>query len=562
MQEYKPMILAMILSVLVVVGWDYFYQRPRVVAANRPAAVLETEAPAPKLERLASLEATKAQRITVLTHRLRGSIYLMGGRFDDLLLTEYSQEQTAIHEPVVLLSPANTEHPYYVQFGWLTHKRSLEMPGPLTLWTTKDKVLRPDQPVTLEWTNPEGVTFSRHLEIDDHAMITIKETVKNHAGYPIQLAPFGMIVRGNVPPLASSALTSVHHGPIGVMQDGLEEMSYTDLTESNPTKEWKDTVAGWLGFSDHYWLTAMIPDRSTHHDVRFKFYRTRSDAVHQVDFSGHMLSMDPEAEMTIQYRLFAGPKKISILDQYRKHYEIPKFDRAIDFGWFYFLTKPLLLVLKFFHRILGNVGWAIIAATVVVRVALFPLTMKSHQSMYRMRKIQPEIERLRAQYGTDKLRFNQELMKFYQRQGVNPMAGCLPMILQIPIMLALYKVLFVAIEIRHAPFVGWITDLSAPDPTSVLNLFGLAPWSVPDLFRVGVWPILMTVTMALQQRLSPRPTDPLQAKMMDWMPWMLLILFYNLPAGLIIYWTVSNLLGIAQQWWVNRRLSTQENFVL
>lgn len=381
-------------------------------------------------------------------------------------------------------------------------------------------------------------------------MFTVSQRVENTGTEPVSLYPYGLIRRWDTPPTAGFFI--LHEGPIGVLGGTLEEIDYDDLQEDGDIELPSD--GGWLGITDKYWLTALVPDQESTLTANFRHSLSDGQDRYQVDYLRNQIRLSPGNTIEVVDRLFVGAKEVSLLDQYREDYGIPLFDRAVDFGWFYFLTKPLFYVLHWFYERVGNYGVAILLLTLLVKILFYPLANKSYRSMSQMKKLQPEMMKMREQYGDDKARMNQELMALYKKEKVNPMSGCLPIVVQIPVFFALYKVLFVSIEMRHAPFFGWIQDLSAPDPTTVFNLFGLIPWDPPAFLMIGVWPLLMGATMLLQQRLNPQPADPMQAKIMMMLPLMFIFLFATFPAGLVIYWTWNNVLSIAQQWVIMKRM--------
>jgi YidC/Oxa1 family membrane protein insertase len=392
------------------------------------------------------------------------------------------------------------------------------------------------------------LTFHRTIAIDDQYMFTVTDRVTNTKDKIVALSAYGQINRLETPPLGGYMI--LHEGPIGVLNGKLTEPTYANTIEKKALEE--TTMGGWLGLTDKYWLVALIPDQKTSVKTVFKGQTVNGQDRYQTDVVMPMLEAKPGQPVETVHYLFAGAKILRLLDDYEAKLGFDKFDLAIDFGWFYFLTKPLFYVLDYLHKLLGNFGLAILALTVLFKVAFFPLANKSYRSMSHMKKMQPKIEALKERYGDDKLRMNQELMAMYKKEKINPLAGCLPMVIQAPVFFCLYKVLFVTLEMRHAPFYGWIQDLSAPDPTSILNLFGLLPWSTPSFLAIGAWPILMGLTMFLQQKLNPQPTDPMQARMFMLMPIFLTFLLASFPAGLVIYWAWNNILSMGQQWMIMR----------
>jgi YidC/Oxa1 family membrane protein insertase len=402
--------------------------------------------------------------------------------------------------------------------------------------------------VTLTWDNGQGLRFERSLALDENYMFTVTQRVLNDGDTDVQLSPYGLISRTGTPEILGFYI--LHEGLIGVLNDTLEEIDYSDLVDDGPDQF--ETTSGWLGITDKYWLTSLVPDQQRQVQARFLHTAPNGQDKYQSDYLYQTMTIPAGGTAEITSRLFAGAKEANLLDTYRDELGIPLFDRAVDFGWFYFLTKPFFHALHYFAEKLGNFGLSILLLTVLIKLAFFPLANKSYKAMAKMRKVQPEMLELRERYGDDKQKLNQEMMALYKREGANPVSGCLPVVIQIPVFFALYKVLFVTIEMRQAPFYGWIEDLSVRDPTTILNGFGLFPWVVPDLgvfnlLNLGVWPILMGITMMLQHRLNPQPADPVQAKIFFFMPIVFTFLLAQFPAGLVIYWTWNNLLSIMQQ---------------
>jgi YidC/Oxa1 family membrane protein insertase len=473
-----------------------------------------------------------------------------GGRVDNLVLSDYKVSLAPNSPQVTLLNPPGAADPYFVEFGWVAGEQAGPVPGRDAQWQASAPELRPDQPVTLSWDNGEGLRFLRELAIDHDYMFTVTQSVQNTTDEPVTLYPYGLISRWGTPDTLGFYI--LHEGPIGVLDGKLEEIDYDDLQEDGVIE--RSTTGGWLGITDKYWLTVLVPDQDQDVVANFRHTIAEGQDRYQVDYLWPAMTIPPGETVEVTNRVFAGAKEVELLDRYSEAYGIPLFDRAVDFGWFYFLTKPIFHILHFFYQLTGNYGVAILLLTLIVKILFFPLANKSYRAMSVMKKLQPEMMRLREQYGDDKMRMNQELMALYKKERVNPMSGCLPIVIQIPVFFALYKVLFVSIEMRHAPFFGWIQDLSAPDPTSVFNLFGLIPWDPPALLMLGVWPLLMGGTMLLQFKLNPQPADPVQAKVMMLLPVVFTFLFATFPAGLVIYWTWNNLLSIAQQWVIMKRM--------
>ncbi len=510
--------------------------------SNAPAA-----SPAQTAE---SREAALAEqpRVKIDTPRLHGSIDLLGARLDDLTLANYHETVDPKSPEVVLLTPPGTEDPYLAEFGWVAASPETKVPGPQTRWTASGGPLSPTNPVTLTWDNGQGLVFTRTISVDPNYMFTVHDAVRNTGNMPLKLLPYGLISRTGTPHVAGYYI--LHEGLIGYLGGSLQEVKYSSLSPTTPLDY--TSTGGWLGFTDKYWLTSLIPPQNE--AVKARFTHTLEDGVdrYQVDYLGPEVTVAPDGTVESSARFFAGAKEVNLLDAY-KDSGIPLFDRAIDFGWFYFLTKPIFLVLQFFYQILGNFGLAILLLTLCVKLLFFPLANKSYNAMSKMKLLQPEIQKLRERFPDDKARQQQEMMALYKRVGANPLAGCLPIVIQIPVFFALYKVLFVTIEMRHAPFFGWIRDLSAPDPTSFANLFGLLPFVPPHILMIGAWPLIMGLTMFLQQKLNPQPVDPVQARMFMLLPVVFTYMLAAFPAGLVIYWAWNNTLSIGQQWAIMHR---------
>jgi YidC/Oxa1 family membrane protein insertase len=487
-------------------------------------------------------------RVKIATPQLHGSIDLLGARFDDLTLATYHETVDPKSPEVELLSPPGTQDPYLAEFGWVAASPDIKVPGPQTRWTASEGSLTPSNPITLTWDNGQALVFTRVISVDPNYMFTVRDSVHNTGEHPVKLLPYGLISRTGTPHVAGYYI--LHEGLIGYLGGSLQEVKYSSLTPGTPVDY--SSEGGWLGFTDKYWLTSLIPPQNE--AVRARFTHTLDAGVdrYQADYLGSEITVAPGGVAESSARFFAGAKEVNLLDAYRNS-GIPLFDRAIDFGWFYFLTKPIFLILQFFYQILGNFGLAILLLTLCVKLLFFPLANKSYNAMSKMKLLQPEIQKLRERFPDDKARQQQEMMALYKRVGANPLAGCLPIVIQIPVFFALYKVLFVTIEMRHAPFFGWIRDLSAPDPTSFANLFGLLPFAPPPILMIGAWPLIMGLTMFLQQKLNPQPVDPVQARMFMLLPIVFTYMLAAFPAGLVIYWAWNNLLSIGQQWAIMHR---------
>jgi YidC/Oxa1 family membrane protein insertase len=494
-------------------------------------------------------QLARAPRVRINTPNIHGSISLKGGRIDDVTLARFRETLDPNSPEIVLFSPPGSKDAYFAETGWVAAGADAAVPGPETVWQADAAELTPDQPVTLTWDNGAGLIFRRTIAVDADFMFTISQRVENRGNQSVTLVPYGLISRFGDPPV--SGFFILFEGPLGVFNGTLRNISYSDLQKEGVIAE--RSTGGWIGITDKYWMSTLIPDQAEPIEARFVFQRQQNINQYQVDFVGPQQTLAPGAEIASKSRLFAGAKVVTLIDRYQRDYGIQRFDLAIDWGWFYFLTRPVFYALNWLNHQLGNFGLAILALTVLIKLAFFPLANKSYKAMALMRKLQPEVIKLRERFGDDRMRLNQEMMALYKKEKVNPASGCLPILIQIPVFFALYKVLFVTIEMRHAPFYGWIHDLSAPDPTSVFNLFGLMPWTLPQFLTIGAWPLLMGITMYLQQKLNPQPPDPIQAKIFMILPVVFTFMLAQFPAGLVIYWTWNNILSIIQQWVIMRR---------
>jgi len=563
MTDQRNLILAIALSIAILLGFQYFYEGPKVQQRQAELAqTQQTEAPVnvpappggPQGEtrdptQLIAEQLQAGTRVKIDTPALHGSLNLVGGRIDDLKLADYHATPNPSSPEIVLLAPVGAPNAYYAEFGWVPEDRSQPAPDGNTAWTASAQTLAPDKPVTMTWDNGKGLVFERTVAVDKNYMFTVTQRVRNTTGQPVRLLPYSLVSRHGTP--KTEGFYILHEGPLGVFDGKLTEESYEDLRKAGTIT--KQTTGGWIGITDKYWLVSLIPDQKATETARFLYTSRNNQDRYQVDTMGAPVEVAPGATAETTARLFAGAKQVRLLDAYSEQYGIANFDLAIDFGWFYFLTKPFFYALDMLGRLTGNFGIAILLLTVLVKAAFFPLANKSYQAMSRMKKLQPKMTEIRERFADDKVRQNQEMMALYKREKVNPMAGCLPILVQIPVFFALYKVLFVTIEMRHAPFFGWIRDLSAPDPTTVFNLFGLIPWDPPAMLMLGVWPIIMGVTMWLQMKLNPTPPDPIQQKMFQILPIVFTFMLASFPAGLVIYWAWNNLLSIIQQTIIMRR---------
>lgn len=563
--DSKNIILAVALSALVLLGWNILFPpqnivTPETVASQEKISSQKTSGNMDmpigvigKTVPVAQAIGDTPKRVVFDTPKVHGSISTIGGRIDDMTLKNYKQENTPNSPQVRLLAPTNTKDGYAVNTGWL----GADVPTSKTVWTVNSDTLRVGKNVVFSWKNQAGIVFKKIYSIDENYLISVQHEVHNASKNDISLANYSSIYRKNTADGGMGAFI-LHEGPIGVFNDTLEEPSYGDIVDAKGHKKSFETTGGWFGYTDRFWQVSLIPDQDTPITATFRY--SPAYKAHQAEFTTAMEILPVGGVASYKMNVFSGAKEVSVIDAYAKQYNIPMFDRSIDFGWFYFLTKPFFHLLNFLSDVLGNVGFAILAITLIVKAVLFPLANKSYKSMARMKVLAPRIESLKNQYGDDRQAMSQAMMKLYRDEGVNPMSGCLPMLIQIPIFFSLYKVLFVTLEVRHAPFIGWITDLSARDPLTILTGFGLFPWQVPEFLafiNLGIWPIIMGISMWAQFRLNPAPQDPIQAKVFAWMPIIFTFMLSTFPVGLVIYWTWNNVLTIAQQYTIQRRLGVR-----
>ena len=601
MIENRNTILAIVLSGVVLLAWQYFYNVPQMerqraqsqtqveltkqppanttTPANAPQTNAPNAPPAPSNAPAATPAAAAAPvvnretaiagtpRVKIETPSLQGSISLKGARIDDLSLVKFRDTVDPTSPAIVLYSPSNTAAPYYAEFGWVPATGStVRIPDQNTMWEQEGSGnLTPSTPVKLKYDNVEGLTFHRTISIDERYLFTVKDEVSNVGNAPVTLYPFALISRHGTPQVSGYYI--LHEGLIGYLGDqGLQEYTYKKIDDAKSVN-FKATD-GWLGITDKYWASALLPDTNAQLQARYSSNLVGTVRTYQTDYLEDAQTIPIGGTGSANARLFAGAKEASVvginfpiggLSGYNGQLSLNHFDLLIDWGWFYFITKPMFLALDFFYHLVGNFGISILLVTVIVKLLFFPLANKSYASMAKMKSVQPQLAALKERYPDDKVKQQQEMMEIYKKEKINPIAGCLPVALQIPVFFSLYKVLFVTIEMRHAPFYGWIKDLSAPDPTNLFTLFGLLHYDPTQLplfghyLALGVWPIIMGITMWFQMKLNPTPPDPTQKMIFDWMPLIFTFMLAGFPAGLVIYWAWNNTLSVMQQSFIMRR---------
>ena len=558
MENQKNLFLAIIISMAIIFGFQLLVPQPERVPVTEETNTQESvsldiqgTASAILLDRNQVLEETV--RVTFDNSKIKGSINLEGGIIDDLVLEEYRETLDPTSDFIGFLNPLGSEDAYYLDTGWVSPDSSIELPNNKSKWTADKSSIGINDPVKITWTNTQNITFEKIITLDEHYLFSVDQRVINNSDKSFDLYPFGLSKRQGLPEMQNFFI--LHEGPLSVTDGVLEEYDYDDLKENQKIK--LNSVGGWIGMTDKYWQTTIIPNQNEPIQQTYSYSFVENIDNFQTDLVGAKIVVGNGDNISHNLKLFAGPKIVSVIEQYMDEYGVQEFDRSVDFGWFYFLTKPIFHVLEFIFGYVGNFGWAIIIFTILMRICFFPLAQQSFKSMAKMKKLGPELQRLKEQYGDDRAGMQKEMMALYKREKANPIAGCLPILLQIPVFFALYKVLFVTIEMRHAPFIGWIHDLSAPDPLGLLTLFGFVDWNVPgilQLFNIGIWPILMGISMFLQQKLNPAPVDKMQAKIFMFLPIVFTFVLGGFAAGLVIYWTTNNVLSMAQQYVIQRKI--------
>jgi len=572
--ESRNLILAIILSVVVLFIWSFFFEAPEQEMLNGEIGsgdVSEVNSNELDMEAIDEIERSLGitendnigldealnadKRVKIETDSIAGSINLKGLRIDDIVLKKYNETQEEFSEKIRVLQPIDTYDGYEVTFGWIKNQdANFETPNAESIWkvSNSNSTLTSNNEVEFEWSNTTGQTFVTTIGLDEDYLFDITQEVKNNSNVEIVINNASKVTRKHAPSL--SGMFILHEGLLGVLQEKLELIDYDDLKDDEETLNF-ESDNGWVGITDKYWLAALIPDQNK----SFKAIYTYDNGYIAYYRSLNATKVAAGSDHIVESQIFIGAKEAKLIDRYQEDYGIYNFDLAIDWGWFYFLTKPLFNVIYFFSELSGNFGLAIIILTVITRIVFFPLANWSFISMAKMKMLQPEMTRIKELHKDDRAQQQQALMALYKKEKVNPISGCLPILIQIPFFFAIYKMLFVSIEMRHAPFYGWIQDLASKDPTTIFNAFGLIPWDPPSFLIIGIWPILMGLTMYIQQKLNPAPPDPIQARIFMFLPLFITILLAQFAAGLVIYWTTNNVLSIIQQWIINKRTTVKTN---
>ena len=558
MENQKNLFLAIIISMAIIFGFQLLVPQPERApvtednnAQESVSLDIQSTSSALLLDREQVLEETL--RVTFDNSKIKGSINLEGGIIDDLVLEEYRETLDPTSDFITYLNPLGSQDAYYLDTGWVSPDSTIELPNNKSFWKADKSSIGINDPVKLTWQNSQNIIFEKIITLDEHYLFSVDQRVINNSGKSFDLYPFGLSKRQGLPEMQNFFI--LHEGPLSVTDGVLEEYDYDDLKDQKKIK--LNSVGGWIGMTDKYWQTAIISDQNEPIQQTYSYSFAENTDNFQTDLVGAKIVVGDGDNVSHNLKLFAGPKIVQVIEQYMDEYGVQEFDRSVDFGWFYFLTKPIFHVLEFIFGYVGNFGWSIVIFTLLMRICFFPLAQASFKSMAKMKKLGPELQRLKEQYGDDRAGMQKEMMALYKREKANPIAGCLPILLQIPVFFSLYKVLFVTIEMRHAPFIGWIHDLSAPDPLGLLTLFGFVDWNVPgifQLFNIGIWPILMGISMFLQQKLNPAPVDKMQAKIFMFLPIVFTFVLGGFAAGLVIYWTTNNVLSMAQQYVIQRKI--------
>jgi len=555
--DIKNVIAAISLSAAVIILYGLFFAPtppdPKQIQVEKNTITETTDAPSlDKNEQFSKISREEAMaeedRILFENDDIKGSISLTGGSIDDLTFKKYTETLNG-KDNVVLLNPKKVKNGYYVKTGWATNNKNIDIPNSKTIWKIEgNNKLSPNSPIKLSWTNDQNIKFEKNISIDNQYLFTVNQSIINNSGKTYNFYPYGQIIRNQAPEVTNFYI--LHEGLLGVFDDQLIEQDYKDIEEK---KYSVNAETGWLGITDKYWITSLIPEKNkkfrTDFDYKNKF---RANFIET-----NAIEVGANETKSNKIKIIIAAKEVSVIDGYAESQDISKYDLAIDWGWFYFIVKPLFFAIDYFFKLTGNFGIAIILITICIRIAFFPLANYSFRSMAKMKVLQPEMTRLKELHKEDKMKLQQEMMALYKKEKVNPVSGCLPIFIQIPFFFAIYKMLFVTIEMRHQPFFGWIKDLSERDPTSIFNFFGLIPWDPPSFLLIGAWPVFMGVTMFLQQKLNPTPPDPIQAKIFMFFPLFLTVILAPFPSGLVIYWTINNVLTMAQQYVIMKRTTVK-----
>ena len=558
--DNKNVFIAIALSMSVLLFWAAFFETPRPVNNNTPQQQKKTNeniitpniSESLKVDTISRENSIKSsERIKIENDNIIGSMSLEGGLIDDISFKKHKQNLEN-NLNVEFLNPAQTENGFYVETGWTSIGNKIKVPSKKSIWKVNGgKILSNNQPVVLEWNNGEGIIFKKRIELDDKYLFKITQQVQNNTKQGIDLYPYAQITRNKIPDDIQNFYIS-HEGFIGVFDEELKEDDYDDIEENKIVREANE---GWLGITDKYWMTALVPKKGENFKSTFLY----KDSFKANYILNNPTTINSSSNSSNEVRLFVAAKEVDTIDSYAANQNIDKFDLVIDWGWFYFFTKPLFFIIDYLFKYFGNFGTAIVLITIGIRLIFSPLANYSFRSMAKMKAVQPEMVRLKELHKEDKVKLQQAMMALYRKEKINPASGCLPVLIQIPFFFAIYKMLFISLEMRHQPFFGWIKDLSAQDPTSLFNLFGLIPWDPPGFLIIGIWPILMGASMWVQQKLNPAPADPVQAKIFAFFPLFLTIILASFPSGLVVYWTINNILTIAQQWVIMKKTKVKTN---
>jgi YidC/Oxa1 family membrane protein insertase len=566
--DNKNVFVAIALSMSVLLFWGAFFETPKKDNQNLKSnnqiqqktgdSITPNTSSAPSInqinvEKKLSREESinKSNRIKIENENIVGSISLEGGLIDDISFKNHKQKVDG-KKNIEFLNPSLSENGFYVESGWAGIGNNIKVPTKNSKWKVEgNKTLTDKSPVTIKWDNKEGIIFKKKIELDEKYLFKISQEIQNNSSKSLELYPYAQITRNKIPEDIQNFYIS-HEGFIGVFNDELKEDDYDDIEDNKIVREANE---GWLGITDKYWMTVMVPEKGKNFKSTFQY----NDTFKANYIINDPIKINPSSNGSNNFRLFVAAKEVNTIDTYAETQNINKLDLVIDWGWFYFFTKPLFFVIDYLFKFSGNFGIAIVLITLAIRALFFPLANFSFRSMAKMKAVTPEMTRLKELHKNDKVKLQQEMMALYRKEKINPAAGCLPVLIQIPFFFAIYKMLFISLEMRHQPFFGWIQDLSAADPTSIFNLFGLIPWSPPSFMLIGIWPILMGASMWVQQKLNPAPTDPIQAKIFAFFPLFLTIILASFPSGLVVYWTINNILTIAQQWVINKNTTVKTN---